>query len=110
MTPHLRGHLLCIFIYMASGKYPIFNRSKNPFNKNTRTPPSTTKKSSEMFDENYNGIITTAKTYVTDYYETVNELGYYNIENESTYYQDLSDTSNIFHVNYIQDIQNDLNK
>jgi transcriptional antiterminator Rof (Rho-off) len=34
MAPHLRGHLLYIFIYMASGKYPIFNRSKNPFNKN----------------------------------------------------------------------------
>lgn len=95
---------------MASGKYPIFNRSKNPFNKNTRTSPSTTKKGSVMADENYNGIITTSETYVTDYYETVNGLGYYNIENESTYYQDLSDASNIFHVNYIQDIQNDLNK
>jgi hypothetical protein len=95
---------------MASGKYPIFNRSKNPFSNNTRPSPSTAKKGSVMFDENYSGIITTAKSYVTNYYETVNGLEYYAIENESTYYQDLAGTiPNIFHVNYIQDPINKLN-
>ena len=121
---------------MASGKYPIFNRSKNPFNKNVRTPSSIIKrksvkfdenkyypnkdinniekiisiikKGSVMYDENYAGIISSIKKYIiSDYYESINGVEYYDIENDSTYYQDqVKIRKNIFHVNYILDIQN----
>lgn len=61
-----------------------------------------------MFDENNSGIITTSNLYETDYYETVDNLEYYDLEDGSTYYQNLAGTAkNIFSINYAQ---NNLNK
>jgi hypothetical protein len=96
---------------MASGKYPIFNRSKNPFNKNVKPTPSATKKGSVMFDENYAGIGSKVNISDTGYYDIEDGEEYFAIENGQRYYDDPIGSKNIvWHVNYIQNIQNSLNK